>query len=555
MFRYVCDDQLTRPGMKEWGLSSSQHLPPCPTLFRAGKTSLLRQKSFKFERLIPVFSTQFVLLVVPITAKQSSDEHHQYASKILALFRLLQSLLPVDCPLCIREVVSDPFNSLTLVVADVFEPRNTVDLYTAIDELMPARWLMSIQSEGELASEANDSDCHRRIVAFPFDAEESSDLSSVAELYFQLPSCLLCCDRLDRTISGIVGRICNCEPNEEPSSGASATLCKCFSQSSCVVCRTTAIALNMQDSDGEAQDRVSVVARCHECNCEDDTWICLVCGIVGCSRYRESHVQRHCESACHDFSMSLASQQIWDYVSDRFVHRIFIHRNTATGIPEKLHFPEADGQLFDEFHSNPDAAKKNIDFSVTKIHVDPKLDGKIQDLCLLYSRKLAAHMTTQRLHFQALLDQLAPALQESLPTRPRSVGHGPDSLMSVSEYSRFVSASLESSVPVSLAETELRVSALLKKKLEFKEKVELLTEESKKLETEQESLKQQFRAKLLAEAAEKERLEIKIRNLEESIADAKSNLRLMQQVRAAGGSSGSMAVLGTARTTVTKRRR
>ena len=53
-----------------------------------------------------------------------------------------------------------------------------------------------------------------------------------------------------------------------------------------------------------------------------DLWICLICGAVGCGRYRGSHAASHWEAAGHGYALELETQRVWDYANDAYVHRL-----------------------------------------------------------------------------------------------------------------------------------------------------------------------------------------------------------------------------------------
>ena len=56
--------------------------------------------------------------------------------------------------------------------------------------------------------------------------------------------------------------------------------------------------------------------------CLQDLWICVICGHVGCGRYREGHAVDHWHETEHAYALELDSQRVWDYVSDGYVHRL-----------------------------------------------------------------------------------------------------------------------------------------------------------------------------------------------------------------------------------------
>ena len=53
-----------------------------------------------------------------------------------------------------------------------------------------------------------------------------------------------------------------------------------------------------------------------------DLWMCLICGHVGCGRYREGHAAGHSKESGHAYALELEAQRVWDYSSDNYVHRL-----------------------------------------------------------------------------------------------------------------------------------------------------------------------------------------------------------------------------------------
>ncbi|RGP70687.1 ring finger [Fusarium longipes] len=54
----------------------------------------------------------------------------------------------------------------------------------------------------------------------------------------------------------------------------------------------------------------------------DDLWICLICGYVGCGRYKGGHAKDHWKETAHCFALELETQHVWDYAGDMWVHRL-----------------------------------------------------------------------------------------------------------------------------------------------------------------------------------------------------------------------------------------
>ncbi|XP_068636418.1 BRAP2 RING ZnF UBP domain-containing protein 1 isoform X2 [Aristolochia californica] len=118
--------------------------------------------------------------------------------------------------------------------------------------------------------------------------------------YTELPTCPFCLERLDQEISGITTTLCD-----------HSFQCSCISkwrESSCPVCRFC-----LQQP---AQPTCSV------CQTSENLWICLICGFIGCGRYKQRHAVRHWEETQHCYSLDLQIQRVWDYAGDNFVHRL-----------------------------------------------------------------------------------------------------------------------------------------------------------------------------------------------------------------------------------------
>lgn len=119
----------------------------------------------------------------------------------------------------------------------------------------------------------------------------------------EVPCCPVCLERLDSSVTGIITTICSHSYH-----------CECMLKwydGSCPVCR---FLLAEEDTEGGNV--------CGACGCRDNLWICLICGHIGCGRYRSRHAQSHFEASGHTFSLELESYRVWDYVGDNYVHRL-----------------------------------------------------------------------------------------------------------------------------------------------------------------------------------------------------------------------------------------
>jgi BRCA1-associated protein len=117
----------------------------------------------------------------------------------------------------------------------------------------------------------------------------------------ELPSCPVCLERLDEHVSGIVTTVCNHKFHNQ--------CLRQWGDTSCPVCRY-------------CQHPTETTSHCASCGTSTDLWICLICGHVGCGRYRGSHAASHWQESGHGYALELESQRVWDYASDAYVHRL-----------------------------------------------------------------------------------------------------------------------------------------------------------------------------------------------------------------------------------------
>eukprot|EP01138_Halocafeteria_seosinensis_P005572 gb/GECG01005695.1/.p1 GENE.gb/GECG01005695.1/~~gb/GECG01005695.1/.p1 ORF type:complete len:606 (+),score=92.44 gb/GECG01005695.1/:1-1818(+) len=129
----------------------------------------------------------------------------------------------------------------------------------------------------------------------PNEEEESVDDTR------ELPTCPVCLERLDASVSGLITTMCN-------HSFHRLCLSK-WKDSSCPVCRYVM-------DDGESNRPL-----CEVCEAQD-VWMCIVCGHVGCGRYNRMHAVQHFRESGHAYAMELATQRVWDYAGDGYVHRL-----------------------------------------------------------------------------------------------------------------------------------------------------------------------------------------------------------------------------------------
>ncbi|KAF8393180.1 hypothetical protein HHK36_021421 [Tetracentron sinense] len=187
--------------------------------------------------------------------------------------------------------------------------------------------------------------------------------------FTELPTCPVCLERLDQDTSGILTTLCD-----------HSYQCSCISKwtdSSCSVCRFC-----QQQAEKPT---------CSVCGTSENLWICVICGFVGCGRYKEGHAIRHWKDTQHCYSLDLETQRVWDYVGDTYVHR--------------LNQSKADGKLVE---MNSSCISIHGDCGTCECSEDSEISGalfdsKVEVIMDEYNRLLASQLENQRQNYESLL--------------------------------------------------------------------------------------------------------------------------------------------------------
>ena len=151
----------------------------------------------------------------------------------------------------------------------------------------------------------------------------------------ELPTCPVCLERMDDT-TGLLTIPCQ-----------HVFHCSCLQKwrgSGCPVCRHTNPSLSLPSHislssnnlpppnpitySDDATDPTyppfgsNPTNLCTICDTSSDLWICLICGNVGCGRYKGGHAKEHWKGSGHNFALEIETQHVWDYADDVWVHRL-----------------------------------------------------------------------------------------------------------------------------------------------------------------------------------------------------------------------------------------
>lgn len=201
----------------------------------------------------------------------------------------------------------------------------------------------------------------------------------------ELPTCTVCLERMDDT-SGLITIPCQ-----------HVFHCTCLQSwrgSGCPVCRAT----NPAPGDVDSTDPYShpfgqgISNFCGRCDTHDDLWLCLICGNVGCGRYKGGHAKEHWKETAHCFSLELETQHVWDYAGDMWVHRL---------IREK-----GEGKVV-EFPSTNMPARTGHGNGQSSPEMDVVPRAKLDNIGMEYSHLLTSQLESQRVYFEEIVSKVA----------------------------------------------------------------------------------------------------------------------------------------------------
>lgn len=173
--------------------------------------------------------------------------------------------------------------------------------------------------------------------------------------FTELPNCNICLERMDESLNGVITILCN-------HSFHASCLSK-WVDTTCPVCRYS-------QTPDLTDDNI-----CIECGSQENLWICLICGHIGCGRYVSGHAYAHFQLTQHTYSMQLGTNRVWDYAGDNYVHRLIQNKQ--------------DGKLV------------QFDEAGRAINQDEKLDS----VTLEYTYLLTMQLDSQKLYFEEKLLQ------------------------------------------------------------------------------------------------------------------------------------------------------
>lgn len=189
----------------------------------------------------------------------------------------------------------------------------------------------------------------------------------------ELPTCPVCLERMDET-TGLLTILCQ-----------HVFHCACLEKwrgSGCPVCRYTQndAFTSLRGAEGDSPDN-----ECSVCGSEQNLWICLICGNIGCGRYDSAHAFAHYEATSHTYAMDVSTQHVWDYAGDGYVHRLIQNKT--------------DGKLVDM------PASTHGTSGMTGYVNDTVPREKLDNMGMEYAYLLTSQLESQRAYFEEQLER------------------------------------------------------------------------------------------------------------------------------------------------------
>ncbi|ORX88710.1 zf-UBP-domain-containing protein [Basidiobolus meristosporus CBS 931.73] len=314
-------------------------------------------------------------------------------------------------------------------------------------------------------------------------APESASGNQILSMV-ELPTCPVCLERMDASVSGLLTILCQ-----------HTFHCHCLSKwqdGSCPVCRYSQ----------KTVDQGEETNRCSECGNNEDLWICLICGNIGCGRYRDAHAHNHYLETSHLYSLELETQRVWDYAGDGYVHRLI--QNKSDG--KLVELPGPVGQI-----------------ESGNISRNPISQDKLDSIDMEYSSLLSSQLESQRNFYEGQLDTLTQQIT-ALATQ----------LNSITNQFNVLRGEFETQAELRRTLQENDIPHLVREKRNSEKKQEKLSEKLGKLETEWKEEKEMNAAlrenqeQLIRQSAEKDRT---IADLQEQVRDLMFFLDTQQKIQ------------------------
>lgn len=295
----------------------------------------------------------------------------------------------------------------------------------------------------------------------------------------ELPTCPVCLERMDSEITGLATILCE-----------HTFHCHCLSKwagGNCPVCRYS----GKKSGTNSTSDTSPGV--CTTCSGTENTWICLICGNIGCGRYTLGHAHSHFDQTGHGYAMEMSTQRVWDYVSDGYVHRLI----------------QSDVGKLVELDESSSSSSKFV------YSDDGKKSGDVEQLALEYTALLTSQLDSQREYYEGLFADSARKVEEMRLLVERQHKENDQKLVLEKQKEKEISEKQQGDV---VLENE-RLKNELSKAQKESDKLSLLSKTFRQSLQDEKAISGAMMAKVKKLQGDKEAKETQIRDLEEQLRD------------------------------------
>jgi hypothetical protein len=140
---------------------------------------------------------------------------------------------------------------------------------------------------------------------------------------------------------------------------------------------------------------------------DNDKWMCVICGFVGCGEQEQRHIFKHYEESLHAYAVNIRSRLVWDFAGGGYVHRLLISSDEDrehSHMPPVEHKPEAAGQLKVVEVVDPQSSSdaRPTQPPLTSSQMQSKVDSVAAQLHQL----LLWHLEKQRMQFESRISRV-----------------------------------------------------------------------------------------------------------------------------------------------------
>jgi BRCA1-associated protein len=230
----------------------------------------------------------------------------------------------------------------------------------------------------------------------------------------EMPTCAVCLERMDDT-AGLMTILCQHVFH--------CTCLQTWKGTGCPICRATNPKPKQDSYDPSnpyTQPFGSGVSNlCASCDCTDDLWICLICGRVGCGRYKNGHAKQHWKETAHSFSLELETQHVWDYAGDIWVHRLIRDKG--------------DGKVVELPRNDPTSRHNTQGPGADNTEEDVVPRAKLDSIGLEYTHLLTSQLESQRIYFEEMVSKAADKAARAFAAADSAKQHAQEALEEVTD--------------------------------------------------------------------------------------------------------------------------